>query len=500
MSRRRQGLQTPIFARFVFAMMAMSLGALGLVGCSAVSDFGGAPLGGLSRLSAKPSGMTIEKVVSPGGVSAWLVREPAVPIIAVEAGFIGGASNDPTGRAGLASLMSALLTEGAGDMEATAFQRRLQELNMSLGGGVSRDETVVSMRTLSVNRDAAFEMLRLAVNEPRFDRDAVERVRDQIVVGLKRSDQNPNAVASRLLWRTVFPEHPYGRPTGGAPAEVERLTPAMVRDRHRRALAKDVMRIAVVGDITPEELGPLLDSTFGALPETADTPPIPAAAPLAEGRTVIERFPAPQTAILFAAPGLTIDDPDFIPAFVMLQIWGGGGLTSRLVQEVRGARGLAYSVSAGLAPLREAGIIYGLAGTQNARAGETVDIIRAELKKIAATGVTAAELNDAKTYLTGSYPLRFDSNSKIANQLVGLQLQGYDAGYVNRRNSLIEAVTLADIQRAADRLMRNDALTFVLVGQPEDLSDARRRIEREYAIAGGRIDGDGKRAARRVAN
>jgi len=434
-----------------------------------LSACAGVPLSG--RGAASETGkIEIQRVVSPGGIEAWLVSEPAIPIIAVEAGFDGGAASDPKGQAGLAALTTALLTEGAGPYDGEAFRQRLQELNMSLSASVGRDATLVSMRTLSENRDDAFEMLRLAVTEPRFDADAVARVRDQLVIGLRRSEQSPRFLAGRELWRTMFPDHPYGGPTNGDPDSVAALTRADIARRWRDGLARGALKIAVVGDIDAETLAPLLDRTFGPLPASSGLARPPEVQASADGQILIERFDAPQSAILFAAPGLKRDDPDFIPAFVMMEIWGGGGLTSRLVQEVRGVRGLAYSVSATPLPLERSALIYGAAGTQNARAGETVGVIRDEIGKLSRGGVTAQELNDVKTYLTGSYPLRFDTNSKIASQLAGLQLQGYDIDYVNRRNSLIEAVTLDDIQRVAERLMREEAFTFVLVGQPEGVA------------------------------
>ena len=423
-----------------------------------------------SPSASSGEGMNIQRVVSPGGIEAWLVSEPAVPIIAVEAGFEGGASSENPDENGLTALMTALVTEGAGPYESTAFRRRLQELNMSLDASVGRDAVLVSMRTLSKNRDEAFEMMRLAVAEPRFAEGDTARVRDQLVVGLRRSEQNPQVLASKILWKTLYPDHGYGLPANGAPETVSKLTGAQVAAKHKAILAKNNLKLAVVGDIDAATLAPLLDTVFGGLPDTAETAPPESVAPAAQGRTVIEDFAAPQTAILFAAPGPMREDPDFIPTFVMMEIWAGGGMTSRLVQEVRGARGLAYSVSASPYPLESSAILYGAAGTQNARAGETVAVIREEIAKIARDGVTVEELRDVKTYLTGSYPLRFDTNSKIAGQLAGLQLQGYDIDYVNRRNALIEAVTRDDIQRVAEKLMNEDAFTFVLVGQPEGLA------------------------------
>ncbi|MEL7029233.1 MAG: pitrilysin family protein, partial [Pseudomonadota bacterium] len=268
--------------------------ALALAACAGVP-------GGGDDVSA--GRIEIERVVSPGGIEAWLVSEPAIPIIAVEAGFEGGAASDPEGQAGLTALMTATVTEGAGPYASEAFQRRLQELNMSLTASVGRDATLVSMRTLSRNRDAAFEMLRLAVSEPRFDEADVARVRDQLVVGLRRSEQSPRFIAGRTLWARMFPDHPYGRPVNGTPDTVAGLTQEAVAERHGAAFAKDALRIAVVGDIDAATLGPLLDETFGALPAASGLPTVSEAAATADGAIAVEPFSAPQSAILFAAPG-----------------------------------------------------------------------------------------------------------------------------------------------------------------------------------------------------
>jgi zinc protease len=234
----------------------------------------------------------------------------------------------------------------------------------------------------------------------------------------------------------------------------------------QRLFAREGLNIAVVGDIDAETLKRLLDETFGALPLASGVPEVPettaAEGPLVE---VIERN-IPQSVMRFGHGGIKRDDPDFIPAFIVNSILGGGGFGSRLMQEVRERRGLVYSVFSSLQPMQRAGIVFGGAGTMNERAGETIAVVREELKRMAEEGPSQQELEEAQTFLTGSYPLNFDSNSKIASQLLVIQQEELGIDYVNRRNDLIEAVTLDDLRRVAKRLIDAEGLIFIVVGQP----------------------------------
>ena len=413
--------------------------------------------------------MSIERVVTPGGLDAWLVSDPAVPIIAINAGVIGGASLDPPGKYGASPLAAAAMRAGAGPYDEAAFQTRLDELNMSLGFGASRDFTFATMTTLSENRDEAFELLRIALNEPRFDPKDVERLRDQTLIALKRSDQSPGSKANRRLMSELFADHPYGRRVSGTHETVASLIPDDLRRAHKSMFPRDQLRIVVVGDIDAETLAPLIDNVFGALPEQSEPRSIPAVSANDAGKVHIIPFATPQTTVYFAAPGIDDHDPDFIPAVVMNYILGGGGSEARLTRELRSTRGLTYAVRTGLSPLEASALFTGSFTTENARAGEAIGVLKTELRKMYERGVTAQELRDAKLYLTGSYPLAFDSNAKIAGQLIALRLSGRGIDFVNHRNAMMEAVSLSDIDRAARRLLNPDAFTFVVVGQPEGL-------------------------------
>ena len=408
--------------------------------------------------------MDVERVVSPGGIEAWLVSDDTVPLIAMDFAFRGaGSSQDTDGKEGVANLLSTLLDEGAADIDSAAFQAKLADLSVKMSFNASRDAFSGELTTLVENRDAAFELLRLAITEPRFDAEPIDRMKSQVISGIRRNDRDPEAIAGRLWATNAFPGHPYGRPTTGTEASVAAITKDDLAGFRGRAFARDNLVVAVVGAIDAKTLGPLLDKTFGGLAATSELTPVAEVTPKSGVRAERE-LPIPQTIIQFSTPGLKRDDPDFIPAFVMNHILGGGTFSSRLFEEIREKRGLAYGVDTYLLAYDHAGVFAGGTSTRADRADETLAIIEAEVKRMADEGPTAEELAAAKRFLTGSYPLRFDTSGKIASQLVGIQLDDLGIDYIEKRNAMIEALTLADVQRVAKRILESGALTVVTVG------------------------------------
>ena len=415
----------------------------------------------------------VERVVSPSGIEAWLVEDHTNPIVALRFAFRGGAALDPKGKEGLAEMVSSLLDEGAGELDTQAFQRRLEDMAITLRFDAGLDTFSGRLRTLSANLGAAFDLLRLALTRPRFDDEPVARMGSQILTMIQRNSEDPDVIASRALRRALFPDHPYGRPVTGTEDSVKAITAADLRRFVAERLARDNLLIGAVGDIAPDQLAALLDETFGGLPGKAAAWRLPEVTPIATGRTIVVRKVVPQSAILFAQAGIKRDDDDFYPAYVMNYVLGGGGFTSRLYGEVREKRGLAYSVYTYLSPLASSALLQGGVGTANARVAETLGVVRAEWRRMAADGVEEAELADAKTYLTGSFPLRFSSSGRIAAILVGMQLDRLGIDYLDRRNGFVEAVTRDDVNRVARRLLDTEGLTTVVVGEPEGVSSLR---------------------------
>jgi zinc protease len=416
--------------------------------------------------AASAGATTIERVVSPGGIEAWLVHERAVPLIAVEFAFAGGAVQDPPGKAGTAALTASLLDAGAGDLDSTAFTDRLERKAIQMNFSAQRDTIHGALRTLTENRDDAFELLRLAVTVPRFDAKDVEISRAQILSLLRRETTSPTDIASQRWWETAFEGHPYGRPVNGTSETVSSISIADLKSYAHRVLARQNLKIAVVGDIDAETLKVLLDRTFGALPEKPELYSIANVAPRGLGRRIEVSLDVPQTVVDFGGPGIARQDPDFMAAYLINHILGGGSTDSRLYQEVREKRGLAYSVSDSLVWLDHAAVMLGGTATRADRAGETVDLIEKEIRHFAEDGPTAGELVEAKRYLNSAFVLNLDSSTKIAALLVQLELDGFGTDYFSRRTAMIEAVTLDDARRVAKRLL-DKGLLVTVVGKPQ---------------------------------
>jgi zinc protease len=423
-------------------------------------------------LSAAPAPATeIERVVSPGGIEAWLVHETAVPLITVNFAFAGGASQDPAGKAGTAYLMTSLLDEGAGDLDAKAFEDRLDRKAVQLSFRAGRDHIRGSLRTLSANRDEAFDDLRLALNEPRFDSADVELNRAQIMSALRRELKSPNALAGLRWWQTAFAGRPYGRPVAGTLESVPTIAVADLRAYQSRVLARDNLKIAIVGDIDAGAAKTMLDRVFGALPAKAQLTPVEAALPQGLGQRINVDLDVPQTVIDFGGAGIARGDPDFYAAYVVNDILGGGTFSSRLYREVRQKRGLVYSVYDSLLWYNGTAVFLGSTATRADRVDETVGLIEQEIKRLAESGPTADELAKAKAYLDSSFVLNLDTSAKVATLLVQLQLDHLGIDYIDRRQQLIGAVTLDDARRGAKRLFGGGVL-FTVVGRPAGLASA----------------------------
>jgi len=414
----------------------------------------------------------IQRVRSPGGIEAWLVRDTSVPVISFSFAFRAGAAVDPPGKSGRADMVSSLLDEGAGELSSQEFQGQLEDIAASLRFTSSMDRFRGSLRTLSATRDEAFRLLALALTSPRFDENPVERIRAQMIAGLRHSLQDPDTIASRTWFRTAFPEHPYGQSSDGTIESVNAITVADLRGFTRRYFVRSSLVVGVAGDISPDELARRLDEVFGGLPATGPGDTIPDVEPAAAGRLVVIPRNVPQSVVMFGHEGIARKDPDWYAAYVMMRVLGGGGLVSRLHEEVREKRGLAYSVYAYLNPYEHAALIMGGVATANQRVAESLRIIRSEWRRMAEQGVPEEELAAVKTYINGSFPLRLDSTRRIAGMLVSVQLHELGIDYLSRRDELINSVTVEDVRRVARRLLKPDALTVVVVGQPEGINPA----------------------------
>lgn len=411
----------------------------------------------------------VQHITTKQGFHLWLVEDYTVPLIAFECAWQGGAAQDPQGKAGTITMMTGLLDEGAGEYDATAFHRAMDDKAIELSFSAGRDHVRGHLKTLAAHAKEAFGLLRVALCAPRFDDDAIERIRAQMIASLKREAKEPDVVAGKL-WRDITtPAHPYGLSTRGDVDSVSAITRADILAAHEVLITRQHIHIAVVGAIDGLTLSAYVDEVFGALPATSHLTPIANIELPNTGLRRVADLDVPQSTLRFGVQGIARKDDDFMNAMVVNHILGGGVFSARLFREVREKRGLAYSVNSHLVTYDHAAFFSGGTSTKNERAAESLSVIEEEIAKLAADGPSADELDKAKKYLIGSYDLRFDTSTKIANQLVGLQLEGFAASYLDERNPLIDAVTLEEACRVAQRLFAGKKLMVAVAGRPEGL-------------------------------
>ena len=422
--------------------------------------------------TAQPAATTraskVQQIRTPAGIEAWLVEDYAVPLVAMNFAFRAGATNDPEGRAGATSMMASLLDEGAGKLNADAFHRALDDKAVELSFNAGHDTVTGDLKTLARHVDDAFGLMGMAINEPRFDADALERVRSQMIAGHKHATNDPDSLASKAWRRATFPGHPYALEVGGDLDSVAAVTREDIAGLHKKLMSRANVKIAAVGAINAERLSALIDSSIGRLPAQSGAVEAPVIEPASGAREIVD-VDVPQTTIRFGLPGIHRLDPDFVASVVVNHILGGGSFSSRLFQQVREVRGLAYSVWTYVQNYRQAALFAGGTSTKNERAAESLAVIEEEIAKLVADGPGEEELDKAKKFLIGSYDLRFDTSTKIARNLVALQVDDYPAEYMDQRNGLIDAVTLEDTKRVARRLFEGKKLLVAAAGRPQGM-------------------------------
>lgn len=413
---------------------------------------------------------TIQQFTTPGGISVWLVEEPSIPIMSVRMAWQTGAATDPDGLEGLTTAMSYMMNEGAGDLDSLAYATRMEELNMSFSCGSDDETTYCSTSLLTDNASEALDLVALALNEPGFDEDPIARFKREQLIGIRTRETNAGYLAGRARNQVLMPDHPFSRET--SEESISAITADLINARKDEIMVRDGLLVTAVGAMSPEELAPLLDAALAGLPETSDVAEIedvalkaPLSAPL------VVDLPQPQSLVSFTASGIARDDDDFFPAYVLNYTFGGGGFESRLMKDLRVDKGLTYGIYTGLSTGDHLNTWSGSGQTKNESAGDFIEGIHSQMNDIVANGITELELSDAKAYLTGSYPLSFDSNSKIASNLMSVRIEDLGVDYFDRRNALVDAVTLADVNRVAADYLKPEKFTFIVVGQPEGLTE-----------------------------
>lgn len=462
-----------------FASIFALAGCTNLSGTESVPEVQAGPPPSLSVTEPAPvveaeapkTGLSnIQIVEADAGYSAWLVTEPAIPIVSVNMAWRGGETSDPDGKEGASSLMVYMMNEGAGDMDSNAYATRMEELNMSFGCSTGNDWTSCSMSTLSENFEEAMEMVRLGLTETRFDEDPYMRAMEETLIGIQQSATSAGTIATRAMYEAIYPDHPYAEY-----ATHDSVMAVAVEDaiaQRDAIMTKDTLLVTVVGDIAPDRLKAAMETTFAGLPETSSVEPLEEVVlkdPPVE--PIVKDLVQPQSLVLWVGPGLKRDDEDFFSAYVTNYILGGGGFSARLMDEIREKRGLTYGIYTQLSTSDHLGRWMGSAQTANENVGELIGRTQAELYRLATEGPTEAEMADAKSYLTGAYPLGFDSNSKIAGQMMGVRQEELGLDYFATRNDMVNAVTIDDVRRVAAEFLMPEKFTFIVVGQPEGMDE-----------------------------
>ncbi|MDR3450092.1 MAG: pitrilysin family protein [Alphaproteobacteria bacterium] len=415
--------------------------------------------------------VTVEEVTgSKSGVKAWLVEDHHLPIVAMRFAFTGGSEQDPVAKQGLATLTMNALTEGAGPYNADAFQKELAGRSIALGFSAERDVLAGGLKCLSVDKAKAFDLLHLALTAPRFEAKDIERLRAQQLSAVRQQFSEPDWQARYALFSHIFAGHPYGERHLGSAATLAAISRGDIRSFATTHMARDNVTVAVAGDMTVAELAAALDKIFADLPAKAQLAAIPEAVEPRDATTILVRRDGTQSNLLFALPGPKRSDPDWYAADIANYILGGGGFSSRLMQEIRDKKGLTYGIDTGLAPADHDGLILGQAAVDNPKVSEVLDVLRETMEKFRDNGVTPQEVAAAKDYLSGSEALALTSTDKIAEVLVAMQRDKLGRDYLDRYADLIRGVTQAAITRAIDRWFDPDHMTLVMVGLPQGIA------------------------------
>lgn len=416
--------------------------------------------------------LDIQEVVSANGIRAWLVEDHNIPVIALSFAFKdAGAAQDPADKQGLARMVSNTMDEGAGELNSQAFQKELQDLSISLSFNASRDSFGGGVKTLTKNKDRAFELLELALTKPRFDQEAIERMRQSNQSRIRTSISDPDWIAARLMNDIAFAGHPYALNSGGTLTSLEAISADDLRTFHATKLGRNNLVVSVAGDISAQELKTLLDDVFGGLPEVT----LPAVADFQiknTGSLHLHKKDIPQSVVEIMLPGINRMDPDYQIAQVMNFVLGSSGFGSRLTEEIREKRGLTYGIYSSFQGFTHLDAMSVSTSTKNESVGEMLSLIRSVFEKLRDEPISEEELSDAKAYLIGSLPLALTSTEKISDLLLSLQVDDLPIDYLDQREAKIRATSIEDVQRVAQRLLKPDDFLSVIVGQPEGLSGA----------------------------
>lgn len=426
-------------------------------------------VGGLASV-ARAAGPVVERTTLGNGIRLVLSQQRSVPIVAINCIVDGGARVDPPGKAGLANLTGSLLSEGTKGRTSEEISRLIDSLGGSFDTGTSSDWVLASAAVLSRDFTTGVDLIARSLREPTFPPDEVERRRKEILGELEADEDEPGIVAQRAFRRALFGDAAYGTPVDGTPDSVQKLTRDDVVAYHRDEIQPGRTICAIVGDVATSEMKATVEKLLGDW-KGGEKPLAATAATAPPAKSVVVDRPVTQASVVLGQIGVARSNPDYFPILLMNWVLGGGGFNSRLMQTIRTKGGLAYSVASAFESSKLPGAFQVALQTKVESAGEAIKLARAEIAKLHDEGATEAELNAAKDYLTGNFPLRLDSTGKLAGFLGQVEYFGLGDDYIETYAERVRAVTLDDVRKAAAKYLHPDALVQVVVGPQAKLAE-----------------------------
>lgn len=406
------------------------------------------------------------QTVKAGGITAWLVQDKSLPMVVVRMSFReGGYAWVKPEEQGLPTLVSRTLKDGAGNLKDDAFREQLEDNAIELGFGVGEDEFSISLQTLAEKKDIAFSLLGKALHEPHFEAAAMERAKTELLTAMEQVREDAASLSAYRFAEVGFAGHPYSYSPYGIPATLKNFKGADLRGFIARRFCKENLVISVAGDVSADELKPLLLEAFGALPDRCELAPEVAKAHLREGGEVVrENFDGPQTVVTFGLPGMARNDERFYGWYILNHLLGGSGLNSWLADAIREKRGLAYYIYTSPDSNMRSAQLRGTFASRNETAGEAIKLLKQTIADIRKRGISEKELAEAKKYLIGSFPLQLDTLRSRASFIQMIQLERLGKDYLEKRNGYMERVTLEEINGLVQEYLHPEKLFIVSVG------------------------------------
>lgn len=410
-------------------------------------------------------GLNIQSWQSENGAKVMYVHAPNLPMVDVRMVFDAGSARDAD-KAGLASITNLLLTHGAGEWNTNQIIERFDSVGAQFSTESLRDMAFVSLRSLTEKTwlDKALDTTAAILHKPKFEASELERERKRILVGLKNQKESPGTLASLAFYKALYSEHPYATPTSGDEQSVNSITRDDILEFYKKYYVAKNAIIVIVGAVDKEQAKSIVERLTSGLASGTKAPVLPNVSPLEEMKTINQAHPSKQTHILVGQEGKVRGDKDYFALYVGNHILGGSGFGSRIVDQIREQRGLAYSSYSYFAPMRKQGpFIMGLQ-TKNNQADEAIKVLFETLDKFITEGPDAKELIAAKKNITGGFPLKIDSNKDITEYVAMIGFYDLPLDYLTQFNSNVEKVTVDDIKDAFKRRVHPKRMVIVRVG------------------------------------